>query len=104
MPLQLAGGDDQPGFSNRAHFFGAAAQAMRRILIDRARRKHAEKRGSGAEHIDLDSVDVAVQARLRAPGKSRFERRSMDEFSERPDEWRRHPNQFCNEALSAHRP
>jgi len=60
--LQLVGGDSQPDFSNRAHFFGAAAQAMRRILIDRARRKHAEKRGSGAEHIDLDSVDVAVNA------------------------------------------
>jgi RNA polymerase sigma factor (TIGR02999 family) len=55
-------GDGQPGFANRAHFFGAAAQAMRRILIDRARRKHAEKRGGGAEHIDLDSVDVAINA------------------------------------------
>jgi RNA polymerase sigma factor (TIGR02999 family) len=59
--LQLVG-DGPPGFANRAHFFGAAAQAMRRILIDRARRKHADKRGGGAEHIDLDSVDVAVNA------------------------------------------
>ena len=59
--LQLVG-DDQPDFANRAHFFGAAAQAMRRILIDRARRKFADKRGSGAEHVDLDSVEVAVNA------------------------------------------
>ena len=61
--LQLVGdGGGSTGFANRAHFFGAAAQAMRRILIDRARRKHAEKRGGGAEHISLDSVDVAVNA------------------------------------------
>src|SRR5439155_24670716 len=60
--MQLVGGDAPPSFSNRAHFFGAAAQAMRRILIDRARRRRAEKRGGGAEHIDLESVDVAVTA------------------------------------------
>jgi len=58
--LQLVGDETTPFFSNRAHFFGAAAQAMRRILIDRARRRRAEKRGAGAEHVDLDSVDVAV--------------------------------------------
>ena len=60
--LQLVGEDGSLGFANRAHFFGAAAQAMRRILIDRARRRNAEKRGGGAEHIELDSVDVAVNA------------------------------------------
>jgi RNA polymerase sigma factor (TIGR02999 family) len=60
--LRLVGQDGKPSFGNRAHFFGAAALAMRRILIERARRKHAEKRGGGAEHIDLDSVDVAVNA------------------------------------------
>jgi ECF sigma factor. len=46
--LQLVGDGGSVGFANRAHFFGAAAQAMRRILIDRARRKLAEKRGGGA--------------------------------------------------------
>jgi RNA polymerase sigma factor (TIGR02999 family) len=60
--LQLVGGDNPTRFENRAHFFGAAAQAMRRILIDRARRRRAEKRGGGAEHLDLDSVDVAAAA------------------------------------------
>ena len=60
--LNLVGSGSKARFANRAHFFGAAAQAMRRILIDRARKKHAEKRGGGAEHIDLDSVDVAVNS------------------------------------------
>jgi RNA polymerase sigma factor (TIGR02999 family) len=60
--FQLVGGNDQPAFANRAHFFGAAAQAMRRILIDRARSRRAEKRGGGVEHIDLDSVDIAINS------------------------------------------
>ena len=49
-------------WQNRAQFFSAAAEAMRRILIERARRKHALKRGSGAEPINLDRVDVALEA------------------------------------------
>ena len=47
-------------FENRAHFFGAAAEAMRRILIDRARRKLAAKNGAGAEHVDTDEVEIAA--------------------------------------------
>ncbi|MFT5471150.1 MAG: RNA polymerase sigma factor (TIGR02999 family) [Verrucomicrobiales bacterium] len=47
-------------FENRAHFFKAAAEAMRRILIDRARRKLAARHGGGAEHVDLDQVEIAV--------------------------------------------
>src|SRR5467141_2155031 len=45
------GGSDAPGFQNRAHFFGAAAEAMRRILIERARRRLAVKRGAGAVQV-----------------------------------------------------
>ena len=60
--LQLVGEDGRSGLANRAHFFGAAAQAMRRLLIDRARKRHAEKRGGGAEHVNLDDVDIAVNA------------------------------------------
>src|SRR4051812_33058837 len=47
-------------FENRAHFFGAAAEAMRRILIDRARRKKSLKNGAGAEHLDVDEVEIAA--------------------------------------------
>ena len=47
-------------FENRAHFFGAAAEAMRRILIDRARRKLAAKNGAGAEHVALDEIEIAT--------------------------------------------
>jgi RNA polymerase sigma factor (TIGR02999 family) len=42
-------------WQNRAHFFGVAAEAMRRLLVDHARKKHAEKRGAGAETISIDS-------------------------------------------------
>jgi RNA polymerase sigma factor (TIGR02999 family) len=47
-------------FANRAHFFAAASEAMRRILIERARRKHREKRGSGAEHVELNELEIAA--------------------------------------------
>jgi RNA polymerase sigma factor (TIGR02999 family) len=57
--LRLAG-QHQPAWQNRAHFFAAAAEAMRRILIDRARRKQAIKRGAGSRAIDLDQIDLAV--------------------------------------------
>jgi len=59
--LRLVGSGDQV-WQNRAHFFAAAAEAMKRILIDRARQKSALKRGANAEHIDLDHVNVAVEA------------------------------------------
>ena len=54
------GADAQPGWQNRAHFFAAAAEAMRRILIERARRKHREKRGGGAEHVDVAELEIAA--------------------------------------------
>ena len=57
--LQLAGDDGQARFQNRGHFFGAAAEAMRRILIERARRRLAAKRGAGAGHLDLDEMEIA---------------------------------------------
>ena len=56
------GGDQQPAWKTRAHFFGAAAEAMRRILIERARRRLAAKRGSGLEPIDLDAVEIPSPA------------------------------------------
>jgi RNA polymerase sigma factor (TIGR02999 family) len=53
------GGDEAPAFQNRAHFFGAAAEAMRRILIEHARRRLAAKRGAGVEVVDLDGLEIA---------------------------------------------
>jgi RNA polymerase sigma factor (TIGR02999 family) len=52
-------GDGEAQFENRAHFFSAAAEAMRRILVDSARRKHALKRGSGAIHEELQEDRLA---------------------------------------------
>ena len=51
-------------FNNRVHFYGAAAQAMRRILVDHARRRRAKKRGQEPIRIDLDHVNVGVDLRL----------------------------------------
>lgn len=59
--LRLVGSPDQQ-WKGRGHFFGAAAEAMRRILIDNARRKHALRHGADLERIDLDQVDVAAHA------------------------------------------
>ena len=53
------GADAQPHWQNRAHFFAAAAEAMRRILVERARRKLAQRRGAGAEHVELDGLQIA---------------------------------------------
>jgi RNA polymerase sigma-70 factor, ECF subfamily len=47
-------------WENRRHFFGAAAQAMRRILVDHARAKQASKRGDGAERVTLSDLDVSA--------------------------------------------
>jgi RNA polymerase sigma factor (TIGR02999 family) len=53
------GGSEAPAFQNRAHFFGAAAEAMRRILIEHARRRLATKRGAGVEAVDLDGLEIS---------------------------------------------
>lgn len=53
-------GTENPHFENRAHFFSAAAEAMRRILIDRARRKLTARHGKGFERVDLEGEDLAA--------------------------------------------
>ena len=52
------GGDQQPAWQNRAHFFGAAAEAMRRILVENARRKKRLKHGGHLERVNADDVDI----------------------------------------------
>ena len=59
--LRLAGDGDQK-WDSRGHFFAAAAESMRRILIETARRKHALKRGVELERVNLDDVEVAILA------------------------------------------
>jgi RNA polymerase sigma factor (TIGR02999 family) len=59
--LRLAGSHDQQ-WNSRGHFFAAAAEAMRRILIDNARRKHRLRHGQGLARVDLDRVDVAIHS------------------------------------------
>ena len=55
-------GSSQAGWESRAHFFGAAAEAMRRILVEHARRKLALKRGCGAERVELTESALVVSA------------------------------------------
>src|SRR5215207_4883526 len=57
--LRLVGGD---GFDGRGHFFAAAAEAMRRILIDQARRKQADKHGGGWHRLDVMDAELAVDS------------------------------------------
>jgi RNA polymerase sigma factor (TIGR02999 family) len=59
--IRLAGTNDA-GWQNRSHFFAAAAEAMRRILVEHARRKKALKRGSGAEPEALTEATLIVTA------------------------------------------
>ena len=51
---------DNPGWKNRAQFFAAAAEAMRRILVENARRKASQKRGGDWDRVDLDGVEIAA--------------------------------------------
>jgi RNA polymerase sigma factor (TIGR02999 family) len=54
------GGAEQFKFENRAHFFAAAAEAMRRILVDSARRHSQLKRGGDREHVELNETRIAA--------------------------------------------
>ena len=58
--LRLVGDNDSGHWNSRGHFFGAAARAMRQILINRARNKQRQKRGGGSSRIELDKVQVAL--------------------------------------------
>jgi RNA polymerase sigma factor (TIGR02999 family) len=65
--LRLVGGEDEDAagprgqhWNSRGHFFAAAAEAMRRILVENARRKHTGKRGGGRARQNLDGLDLAA--------------------------------------------
>ena len=62
--LKLVGADPQQPWNGRVHFFAAAAEAMRRILIDHARRKHRARRGGGMKRIepgDMDDIEMVAE-------------------------------------------
>ena len=53
-------GDELGGWDNHGHFFAAAAEAMRRILVENARRKHSLKRGGARERVHLDELTLSI--------------------------------------------
>lgn len=61
------GGDQQPSWANRAQFFAAAAEGMRRILVDAARRKHAVRHGGGLARVSADATGFDIAAPEAAP-------------------------------------
>ena len=60
--LRLVGDGQALQWDSRGHFFGAAAEAMRRILVDRARRKGRNKRGGDFKRLDIDSLDLVTES------------------------------------------
>ena len=59
--LRLVGAEQTQDWNGRRHFFAAAAEAMRRILIDRARHKQTRKAGGGRRRLDLDDIEPALE-------------------------------------------
>jgi len=59
--LRLVGPADEERWENRAHFFAAAAEAMRRILVDAARRKRTEKHGGQRQRVELTDIPVHIE-------------------------------------------
>jgi RNA polymerase sigma factor (TIGR02999 family) len=61
--LRLVGGRPEHGWDGRGHFFAAAAEAMRRILVENARRKRTQKRGGDLPRVEVDEADLACPMR-----------------------------------------
>jgi RNA polymerase sigma factor (TIGR02999 family) len=72
-------GDEGASFENRAHFFGAAARAIRRVLVDHARSRHREKRGGGRRRVEVDELE---EVELVAPQRDE-ELLALDEALQR---------------------
>jgi RNA polymerase sigma factor (TIGR02999 family) len=58
--LRLVDAEKAQHWDSRGHFFAAAAEAMRRILVENVRRKKSQKHGGNAERVDLDQVEIAL--------------------------------------------
>ena len=61
--MRLVGPDGGPNWDNRGHFFAAAAEAMRRILVENARRKGRIKHGGGRNRVDLEKCEISMTAK-----------------------------------------
>ncbi len=83
--LRLVGKDEERIWDSRGHFFAAAAEAMRRILIERARHKVTLKRGGQGQRLDLDKFQPAYDERAHERFRSCWTRRSAN--------WSRHDAQ-----------
>lgn len=71
-------GPQEPKWNGRVHFFSAAAEAMRRILVERARRKLAQKHGGGQARIDIDAVEIPED---QSPEKLLCVHEALDELA-----------------------
>jgi len=58
--LRLVGAENHQSWDNKGHFFAAAAEAMRRILIEQARRKHSLRRGGDCQRQDLERLQIVA--------------------------------------------
>jgi RNA polymerase sigma factor (TIGR02999 family) len=84
--VRLCGGSDQPNWNDRAHFFAVAAQQMRRILVDHARRVQSEKRGGDQVMFELlegDGGTVGFDERLVAVDQALARLHALDERAAR---------------------
>ena len=68
--LRMVGADDHHRWDNRGHFFAAAAEAMRRILVENARHKRSHKHGGGLERQDVDHIQLAAPSSVRTSRRS----------------------------------
>ena len=108
--LRLVDGEAAQRWDSRGHFFAAAAEAMRRILVENARRKRAEKHGGRSARQELDDVDIAApapsedllaldealdEARGRGPGQGPARQAAL---LRRPHRWRRPPRSSASPA------
>ncbi len=64
--LRLVDRDEPHEWNGRGHFFAAAAEAMRRILVEKARRKQSQKLGGGLHRVELDAASIAAGINCRA--------------------------------------
>jgi RNA polymerase sigma factor (TIGR02999 family) len=74
------GGDGQPNWQNRAHFFAAPAEAMRRILIDRARKRRAMRHGGGQQRLNADDLELSNDV-VRADDQLLALHEALEKFS-----------------------